>query len=66
MRGSEKLGAAAVGGPITKGEGGEAYGLGLTHWGEAWVVNETGSLPDALPTLLGVANPELRQTLAAG
>ncbi len=88
---SEKLGAARVGGPTSKSEGGEAYGLGLTHWGEDWVghtgqiigwesfaaynvkngdvivlmVNETGSLPDALPTLLGVANPELRQTLAA-
>jgi D-alanyl-D-alanine carboxypeptidase len=89
---SDKLGAARVGGPTTKSEGGEAYGLGLTHWGEDWVghtgqiigwesfaayniktgdvivlmVNETGSLPDVLPRLLGVANPELRQTLAAG
>lgn len=89
---SEKLGAARVGGPTTKSDGGEAYGLGLTHWGEDWVghtgqiigwesfaayniktgdvvvlmVNETGSLPDALPKLLAVANPQLRQTLAAG
>ena len=89
---SEKLGAARVGGPTTTSEGGEAYGLGLTHWGEDWVghtgqiigwesfaaynvkngdvivlmVNETGSLPAALPMLLTVANPELRQTLAAG
>ncbi len=89
---SEKLGAARLGGPTTKDEGGDAYGLGLTHRGEDWVghtgqiigwesfaayniktgevivlmVNETGALPDALTTLLGVANPELRQTLAAG
>ena len=88
---SEKLGAARVGGLTTKSEGGEAYGLGLTHWGDDWVghtgqiigwasfaaynvqtgdaivlmVNETGSLPDALLALLGVANPELRLKLAA-
>jgi D-alanyl-D-alanine carboxypeptidase len=30
------------------------------------MVNETGSLPDVLPTLLDVANPDLRRTLAAG
>ena len=88
---SESLGAARLAGPTTKSEGGEAYGLGLTHWGDDWVghtgqiigwesfaaynaktgdvivmmVNETGSLPAALPILLDVANPALRRTLAA-
>jgi D-alanyl-D-alanine carboxypeptidase len=52
---SEKLGAARVGGPTTKSDG-DVIVL---------MVKETGSLPDALPTLLGVADPELRQTLAA-
>lgn len=89
---SEELGTARINGPVTKDDDGDAYGLGLTHWGDDWVghtgqilgwesfaaydtetgdviviiVNETGSLTDALLTLLDVANPELRQTLAAG
>ena len=89
---SEKLGAARLGGPTTTGAGGEAYGLGLTHWGRDWVghtgqiigwesfaaydvrtgdvivmmVNETGSLPAALPPLLDLADPGLRQALSAG
>lgn len=88
---SEKLGAARLGGPTTTHEG-DAYGLGLIHWGDDWVghtgqiigwesfaaydvqtgdvivlmVNETGSINDALLDLLSVANPELRQTLTAG
>lgn len=89
---SQELGTARLGGPTTTGEGGDAYGLGLIHWGPDWVghtgqivgwesfaaynvktgdvivmmINETGSLPKALPKLLDVANPELRHTLDAG
>jgi D-alanyl-D-alanine carboxypeptidase len=40
---SQKLGAARLGGPTTKGAGGDAYGLGLTHWGDNWV-GHTGQI----------------------
>jgi D-alanyl-D-alanine carboxypeptidase len=40
---SPKLGAARLAGPTTTGPGGDAYGLGLTHWGTAWV-GHTGQI----------------------